>query len=282
LIFPDDYKQVGITRQDSPEDPIYFATRYLISLGQRITISRISSSGEGFMRAGQVEEVISSGDQVVEYPHVVDTRNRALLIDLAFGLCGGGVRSVVFRGPDEHITFVHDPDPSAVLELEVLDVSPPDPPWLVYVIGRLVESGVLGDLTVRFRHNILDLRRYGGDGVYFPCRASGLGRSLDSDRVTEERPHIVGCEVSREIFLATSPFKDHTFTNICPVTGGLLKPTRPFVTRCCRSERRGTITINGQSGMVVHWGDGPQQVAEAVRQLATSLRMSSEAEGGGA
>jgi hypothetical protein len=41
----------------------------------------------------------------------VDTRNRALLIELADEICREQKAStVVFQGPDEHITFVHEPD----------------------------------------------------------------------------------------------------------------------------------------------------------------------------
>ena len=65
--------------------------------------------------------------------------------------------------------------------------------------------------------HILDLRRFDCECVYYPCRASGLGRSLDTDRVVHEHPRIVGCEVSREIFLANNPGKDFEFVNICPL-----------------------------------------------------------------
>jgi hypothetical protein len=274
MIFPDEYKLVGIKDRERRGESVYFATEYLISRdGPRLY--QVKSSGSGFMREVVELEPIASGQEIVFYPDIVDTRNRARLIELANEVCRSGkANTVVFRGLDEHITFVKDPDPALVLTIEVLDVSPPNPPWLVHVLSGLEACGLLGDLTVRFEPHILDLRRFDCDCVYYPCRASGLGRSLDTDRVVHEHPRIVGCEVSREIFMATNPCKDFEFVNICPLHSlePVFEPKGPFITRCCRSERRGKTSKNGQPGMVVHWGDGPARIAEAVRCLVQDLR----------
>ncbi len=187
-------------------------------------------------------ELIASGQEIEFYPERVDTRNRARLIDLAYGISRSGkANTVVFQGPDEHITFVKDPDPGQILTIEVLDVSPPDPPWLIHVLRGLEGCGILGDLTVQFAPRILDIRKFESENVYYPCRASGLGRSLDSDPVLHDFPRIVGCEVSREIFLANNPGHDYEFVNICPLQSAepVFEPQGPFITRCCRSERRG-------------------------------------------
>ena len=274
MIFPEDYKFVGIKDEERRGEPIYFSTEFLISRdGPRLY--QVKSSGEGFMRQVEELETLSFGSEIAFYPEKLDTRNRTLLIDLASEICRNGkVNTVVFQGPDEHITFVKDPDPSQILTIDVLDVSPPDPPWLAHVLQNLEGCGVLGDLTLRFRLRIMDLRRFDCDCVYYPCRASGLGRSLDSDRVIHSRPRIVGCEVSREIFLTTNADKDYEFINICPIQSRdpIFEPCGPFITRCCKSERRGLINRNGHTGMVVHWGDGPWKIAEAVRCLAGALR----------
>ena len=274
MIFPKDYKFVGIKDRERRGEPVYFATEYLISRdGPRLY--HVKSRGSGFMREVAELEPIASGPEIMFYPDIVDTRNRAQLIELAEGVCRSTrANTVVFQGPDEHITFVKDPDLAQVLTIEVLDVSPPDPPWLVYVLRNLESCGILGDLTVRFVPRVLDLRRFDCASVYYPCRASGLGRSLDTDPVVHEHPMIVGCEVSQEIFLANNPGKDFEFVNICPVRSleVVFEPSGPFITRCCRSERRGKTSKNGQPGMVVHWGDGPDKIAEAVRCLVQDLR----------
>jgi hypothetical protein len=269
MIFPQDYKSVGITDEERPGDPIYFSTKYLISRDGP-QLYQVTSHGEGFMRDVENLELISSGPEITEYHETVDTRNRALLIQLASSLCKEKVKTVIFRGPDEHITFVHQPDLGQILTVEILDVSPPDPPWLIYVIDRLEKCGVLGDLTVKFRTNVFDLKRFDCDSVYYPCRASGLGRSLDSDRVVHDHPRIVGCEVSREIFLATCPGREYEFVNICPTQS--LESKGPFITRCCKSERKGLTKKNGHLGVLVHWGDGPYEILEAIRCLVRALR----------
>ncbi len=274
MIFPENYKFVGIKERLEKSGPIYFSTQYLISReGPRLYA--VTSSGSGFMRELEEIELIACGEEIVFYPQRVDTRNRTLLVDLAYEITKEGkAKAVVFQGPDEHITFVKDPDPGQVLRIEVLDVSPPDPPWLVSALRGLEECGVLGDLMVRFVPRVLNLERFHCSSVYYPCRAGGLGRSLDCDIVVHERPRIVGCEVSREIFLANNPGKEHEFINVCPLHCQELElePLGPFITRCCRSERRGRTSKCCQPGTVVHWGDGPWEIAEAVRCLVKDLR----------
>lgn len=273
MIFPLDYKFVGIKDREHRGEPVYFSTQYLISR-EGPSLYQVESRGSGFMREVSSLRLLASGEEIAFYPHILDTRNRTLLIDLAGEICRSGkANTVVFQGPDEHITFVKDPDPAQVLEIEVLDVSPPDPPWLVQVLKRLEDCGMLGDLAVRFLPRVLDLRCYSAEGVYYPCRASGLYPTLDSGPVAHPRPRIVGCEVSREIFLSQFPGREYEFVNICPLhcQEEALKPDRPFITRCCRSERRGRTAKNGQPGMAVHWGDGPERIAEAVRCLVKDL-----------
>ena len=276
MIFPQDYKFVWIKDREGRGEPVYFSTEYLISRdGPRLY--RVESRGSGFLREVAALHLLASGEKIAFYPEIVDTRNRTLLIDLAGEICRSGkANTVVFQGPDEHITFVKDPDPAAILEIEVLDVSPPDPPWLVHSLQRLEACGMLGDLAVRFLPRILDLRQFSTEGAYYPCRASGLSPTLDADPVAHPRPLIVGCEVSREIFLSKYPDREYDFINICPLhcQEEILRPARPFLTRCCRSERRGRTTKNGQPGMAVHWGDGPDKIAEAVRCLVEDLRRS--------
>ncbi len=274
MIFPEDYKQVGIKDEETRGEPIYFSTQFLISR-QGPSLYKVRNRGTGFMREVEDLELLAQGSEIAFYPDRVDTRNRTLLIDLANEVQRNDkANTIVFQGPDEHVTFVKDPDPSQIQIIEVLDVSPPDPPWLIHVLNGLERCGVLGDLAVRFCPRILDLSKFDGDGVYYPCRASGLGRSLDCDKVEHDRPRIVGCEVSREIFLAGYPSKDYELVNVCPVQSSesIFAPSAPFITRCCRSERQGLTRKNDQLGMIVHWGDGAWKIAEAVRCLVEELR----------
>jgi hypothetical protein len=269
MIFPDDYKLIGIKDKEELWNPIYYATNYLI-IRQGPKLYSIKSRGQGFMNKTHDFRLIAEGNQIFEYPEKVDTRDRSLLIRLAYRICQNGVNTVIFQGPDEHITFVHNPDPNQILYIEILDVSPPDPPWLVQAIEKSLSSGILGDLTIDFKSKIFDLRNFQCDCAYFPCKAAGLGLSLDSDKVIHNHPLIIGCEISRKIFLEINPNKDHDFINMCPLDN--IEISGPFITRCCRSERCGLTTRNGHKGIVVHWGDSPWKIAEAIRTLVQILR----------
>lgn len=273
MIFPSDYKYVGVADEARPGDPIYFSTRYLIQLEDEAIIYEVEPEpGEGFMRTVKSMSPIAGGGEILIYPEKVDTRDRTRLIELASSLCQGPVNTVIFKGGDEHVTFVHDPDPGAITEIEVLDVVPPRPSWLVCVIENLEGAGLFGDLTIKFKKRVLDLGQFEGDDVYFPCTASGLGRSLDRDRVDIDDPLIVGCEISREVFMDVYPEKAFRFINTCPLSNDRLAPTGPFITRCCRSERRGIVMSGGHLGAVVHWGDGPPEIGEAIRCLGEELK----------
>ncbi len=51
MIFPEDYKLVGIKDREQRGEPVYFATEFLISRdGPRLY--RVKSSGSGFMQRG--------------------------------------------------------------------------------------------------------------------------------------------------------------------------------------------------------------------------------------
>jgi len=272
LIFPMDYREVGTTREVRREDPIYFSTRYIIVLEEEPSIYAVDPAEEtGFLRASRSNKLLAAPGEVIYNPFPVDTRDRAALIEWASRFCGEEVKAVVFRGVDEHLTFVYEPDLKAITDVEILDVVPPEPSWLVQTIDGLKASGMIGDLAMRFSSRVLDLSQYWGDDVYYPCTASGLGKSLDSDRVDVEDPLIVGCEISREVFRAAYPGKNHRFINTCPVSHPDLRPKGPFVTRCCRSERRGLTRIDGHTGVLVHWGDGAPQIYEAIRCLKEEL-----------
>lgn len=286
MIFPDEYKNVGVTESFCPgtEEPIYFLTDYLIAEmedpgtgNSKHAIYRVKKSGEGLLRKVEALETIASGEEVVKHDLELNIKDRALLIETAGKLCTGKVNTVIFTGVDRHVTFVHKPDPSAILELEILDVAPPYPSWLSLVVRRLESSGILGDLQVRFTEKVIDLRQFEGKITVFPCSASGLeGKCLDSDVLTENGHLLVGCEISKTLFEMRFPELEYSFVNICPFKSEIVVPSKSFITRCCRSENSGLVKISGFDGVVVHWGASEYQVAEAIRNLVNTLRQSSE------
>ena len=285
MIFPDEYKNVGVTGSFCPgtEEPIYFLTDYLIvekedplTDNSEYAIYRVKKSGEGLLRKVEALETIASGEEVVKYDQELNIKDRTLLIETAEKLCTEKVNTVIFTGVDRHVTFVHKPDLSGILELEILDVAPPYPSWLSLVVRKLEASGIFGDLQVRFIEKVIDLRQFEGKNTVFPCSASGLeGKCLDSDVLTENGHLLVGCEISKTLFEMRFPELEYSFVNICPFKSEIVMPSKPLITRCCRSENSGLVKISSFDGAVVHWGASEYQVAEAVRDLVNRLRQSS-------
>ncbi|MEA1984545.1 MAG: hypothetical protein U9N13_02715 [Euryarchaeota archaeon] len=281
MLFPDEYKYVGVTDihpDEAEDDAIYFLSEYMVverplDEGIECSVFYVEKEGTGFLQRVRSLQCIASGPEVVKYGEQLNIKDRALLIETASRLCKDGVNTVLFTGLDHHVTFIHDPDPSSILEIEIVDVAPPHPSWLAHVVRRLETSGIFGEFGVRFRENVTDLSQFEGDGTVFPCSCSGLkGKCLDSDVITEHGSLVVGCEISKALFESRFPELEYELVNICPLHSEIVRPTAPFITRCCRAERSGPITLNGIEGAVVHWGASEFDVAEAIRDLVFRIR----------
>ena len=197
MIFPDEYKLVGmkLSTNSAAEELIYFLTDYLIvekensdTFNTNYEVYYVKKSGEGLLRKVEYLELIASGEEVMKYDEELNLRNRTLLIETAVNLCSGKVNTIIFTGSDKHVTFVHKPDLSSIIHIEILDVVPPEPSWLSMVVRRLEASGIFGDLQVHFVEKLIDLRHFEGPNTVFPCSASGLkGKCLDSDILSRKR-----------------------------------------------------------------------------------------------
>ncbi len=282
MIFPDEYKLVGVKRStnSTTEELIYFLTDYLIvekensdTCNANYEVYYVKKNGEGLLRKIEYLELIASGEEVIKYDEELNLRNRTLLIETAVNLCSGKVNTIIFTGLDKHVTFIHKPDLFSIIYIEILDVVPPEPSWLSMVVRRLETSGIFGDLQVHFAEKVIDLRHFEGPNTVFPCSASGLkGKYLDSNIFIENGHLLVGCEISKTIFEMCFPELEYSFINICPLKSEILVPSRPFITRCCRSENSGLVNISGFEGVVVHWGDSEYQVAEAIKNLVHKIK----------
>ncbi|MFH0904385.1 MAG: hypothetical protein V1854_04260 [Methanobacteriota archaeon] len=277
MIFPVDYKIVGVTRTDFIERrgcPIYFSTEYLIAdLPSGYSIYKVKSEGEGLLRRLVSLELIAKGNQVKKFNEKLDAHDRTRLIESAIPLCRRSVNTVIFEGMDRHITFVHEPSLHEVMEIEIIDIMPPDPPWLASAIDRLVLSGILGELNIRFTKKLIDLRQFEGEKIVFPCYASELkGKYLDTDIDIEDNSELVGCDISKQIFELRFPGLTYKHINMCPLKAELYMPTKPFITRCCQSKKSGMVNINGIDGAVVHWGASEYDIVDAIRMLVRVLK----------
>ncbi len=277
MIFPADYKSVGVTRSDPAQRigcPIYFTTEYLIAdLPSGFSIYKVESEGEGLLKTLVSLKLIAKGKQIKKFEEKLDSHDRTRLIESAIPLCKGNVNTVIFEGMDRHITFVQNPSLHEVMEIEVIDISPPEPPWLAFAVQRLVRSGILGELNIRFTTKLIDLHKYEGKKMVFPCYASELkGKYIDTDTEIEDNSTLVGCDISKQIFDLRFPDLSYRHINMCPLKAELYMPMKPFITRCCQSKKSGMVNINGIDGAVVHWGASEYDIVDAIRMLVKVLR----------
>lgn len=277
MIFPADYKSVGMTRTDPTGrigGPIYFTTEYLIAdLPSGYKIYTVKSEGEGLLRKLVSLVLIAKGKEIIKFEEKMDSHDRTRLIESAIPLCNGSVNTVIFEGLDRHTTFIQQPSLHEVMEIEIIDISPPEPPWLAFAIQRLTRSGILGELNVRFTTKLIDLRQFEGEKMVFPCHASELkGKYLDTDTDIEDNSTLVGCDISKQIFDLRFPDLTYKHINMCPLKTEIYLPTKPFITRCCQSKKSGMVNLNGIDGAVVHWGASEYDIVDAIRMLVKVLK----------
>jgi hypothetical protein len=264
MIFPRECKEIGSALDKEQCGQVYFLTKYLIGNdagGLFVSAITPDPTGRGLMRPILQEQRIASGGEVFLYPEKVQIYDRALLVWLAYAT---GRRCTVFRGKDEHMTFVCDPDPGALQVVHVYDITPPTPS-LSATITELESGGLFGELDICFRHHVRDIRTLDAD--IFPCRAAGFSRTLDTHHVRDE-DRVAGCMTGEQL-CREYHHRDCRMLDICPLQA---VEEEPFIARCCRSERVGTGLRKGKYGTVVHWGASPAAIAAAVQDLMRGWR----------
>jgi hypothetical protein len=266
VIFPDHCKNVGMVTGKPCGDQVYFLTRYIIREGPggyEILEVNQQPESKGMMRGVASLRTMVEGSDVAMYPSPVNLHDRTNLISLA---AATGRRCTIFRGLDEHTTFVCDPDPSALLTIHVYDVVPPPRPHLSATIRDLEKDGLFGDLSIAFAHHIRDIRDIHAD--VYPCRAAGFSHTLDSDPVGDGE-RVAGCMTGAQI-LRECGGRDVVLEEICPLEA---VREEPFIARCCRGEREGVRVWKGRFGGVVHWGATPWTIAGTVKKVAQGWRV---------
>jgi hypothetical protein len=272
VIFPGHCKEVGFVTGKPCGDRVYFLTRYMIrereGAYEILEVEQVSG-GRGMMRGVVSIRTIAEGRDVVMHPSPVNLHDRTNLLSLARA---SGHRCTIFRGLDEHTTFICDPDPSTLLTLHVYDIVPPPRAHLSATIRDLEKDGLFGELSVAFAHHVRDIREIDAD--MYPCRAAGFSRTLDSDPVMKGE-RVAGCMTGAQI-LRECGGKDVLPEEICPLES---VTEEPFVARCCRSEREGVRKWKGRFGGVVHWGATPRTIANTVQRVVEGWRDHAEGRG---
>lgn len=264
MIFPEHCKHVGHAFTKPCDDNVYFLSRFLMrDTGDGYEVLEVTPDpyGKGMMRRILSSRVLAESREVYRYPGKVNLYNRTRLVELAKDT---GYRCTIFTGPDEHQTFVLDPDLSGFLNIHVYDVSPPRPS-LSSCIRDLEAAGLFGDLSVQFCHHIRDITEVHAD--VYPCRAAGFKKTLDADAM-QGGEKVAGCLTASQ-FYSECYGKNFNLINICPLE---CVSEEPFIARCCRAEREGNKSWNGKIGAVVYWGAQPVKIYESVRELVSRWR----------
>jgi len=265
VIFPGHCKEVGYVTGKPCGDRVYFLTRYMIREGQggfEVLEVDQDPADRGPMRRMLAVRTIAAGKDVAVHPSPVNLHDRANLLRIALA---SGHRCTIFRGLDEHTTFVCDPDPASLLGIHVYDIVPPPRPHLSATLRDLERDGLFGELGVSFVHHVRDIRETGAD--VYPCRAAGFARTLDSDAVSAGEK-VAGCLTGSQV-LKECGGEGAIVEEICPLES---VREEPFIARCCRGEREGVRVYRGKFGGVVHWGATPWTIAETVKKVAEGWR----------
>ena len=153
MIFPQDYKYVGISNR-APEtgNPIYFSTRFIVVKDETqasYQIYSVESSGEGLIQRITSVKLLADQDEITVLDEPLESCNIGVLVEVAEHICLNQINTVILTGIDKHTTFVHMPDTSKLFEIEIIDITPPTPPWLTCAVHRLHAAGVWSRLPVQ-------------------------------------------------------------------------------------------------------------------------------------
>lgn len=196
----------------------------------------------------------------------VDTSRASSLAFKARELGVGASETLIVRGRDGHVNFIHHPAPQRV---EVIDIVPPFPSKLAWLSDQVVAYADLP--AIELAHESIDLEHVAAGlparrASLIPCRSS----TLDLRRPTyflDERPArrdwtLVGCKRSREI---------HRYVygdlppciETCPRELVSASEHAQLI-KCCMLEDR--IEIDGNRA-IVPWGTDRAHIEEALRAL---------------
>lgn len=277
-MLPDHCKDVSVREVDFPltEEEIarhtvgkkaYTRTEFIILKhhDQQAVVRIFKEGGVDLFRPISAHKIISLPNSTIFLKdETVDVLNRPRMAGIAFRYPG---KTVIVQGLFNHVSFVQA---SKTLELHILDVVPPLPTKLSYLVAKALDAGLV-DLPIVVREDTIDLndleRRVQTPIVVFPCRASGLASErtvffLDETPKIEGKATLVGCELSLRIFQSIYR-KRPDFISMCPRE---LAPRdgKKRIVKCCRvkegCELEGDLAI-------VPWGATVMDVAQAMRAL---------------
>jgi hypothetical protein len=277
-MLPDHCKDVSVRKVDFEltEDEIarhivgkkaYTRTEFIILKhdDQYAVVRVFKEGGVELFRLISAHKVISLPDDTVFVKdEEVDVLNRPKMAAIALRHPG---KTVIVQGLFNHVSFVQG---SEVLELHVLDVVPPRPAKLSYLVAKALDAGLI-ELPILVKEETVDLneleRRVQTPIVVFPCRASGLESKntvffLDETPRIEGKATLVGCELSLRIYQSIYKKKPE-FISMCPREFAP-KDGKKRLVKCCQVKEG--FELEGDLA-IVPWGATVTDVVQAIRAL---------------
>jgi hypothetical protein len=240
---------------------VYKRTEFIVAVqGDRRALVHVErADGEGVLVPVRDARLLADPDEVgfVRDP-AVDTANASQMARVASG------RATVVEGKFGHVNFILDPTP---LRVRVVEVVPPEPPKLLEMARAVLAYDE--DLPpVELDYEAIDMRELAATAPdarhLFPCRCSGLeGDFLDAAPPEPADWTLVGCERSREIYVALYGREPAARVDFCPRASK--SGDGPTLVKCCLLERG--IERDGER-WVVPWGASLEEVRGALRELA--------------
>lgn len=252
----------------------YRRTRYVVlEQSERCAVAAVSrDSEEPLFSPITAVSVLALPDtcRLVE-DETVDTGNPTALAAKALALGLDSTATLVVRGLDGHVNFIHHPHP---LEITVIDVVPPHPPKLWRQANQVLSyaAGLPPIALKEASLSLEDLAKQAPDAAAYliPCRASGLNFEVPTYFLDERPPRqpwtMIACERSRQIHRHFYG-EEAPCVEMCPrrLTGPSSTPT---LLKCCLLESG--MAVEAQR-VIVPWGADLAQVEAGLRALVAQL-----------
>jgi len=278
LMIPDHCKDVSIRNVDFQltrenieanirEKKAYTRTDHIVlrNGNDLAVIKVIKPRGKDLFRPIIDYEIIALPDEtVLVKDNRIDVLNPSHMARLVAAYPG---KTVVVQGLFNHISFVKDLKP---LRLRILDVVPPFPSKLGFLVEKALSSGYIEfPIVPEEEHiNLNDLaNEVNSEGIIFPCEASGLESNrktyfLDMTPEIDVDCELIGCSLSNRIYQSVYK-KEIKLIDIC-AWNRAPRDRVPTIVKCCKIKQGHFIDGNIA---VVQWGASVREVTEAINAL---------------
>lgn len=224
--------------------------------------------GEGLFTTAEKIEILALPEQCmfIESPET-DPANRSALAKAALEHGVTVEQTAIVLGAYDHINIIHRPNP---LYVNVIEVTPPDPPKLFHMAQKVLEYADLPPIILNLTPlNIRQMANTVSPECYLvPCRSGGLEDLSAPVYFLDERPKdrrnwtMIGCERSLQFhrhYYGDEPPR----VEMCPRRlGSGIKGA--CLLKCCLLEF--DIELDGQQA-VVPWGANLAMVEQALTEL---------------